>query len=238
MNSRFKSVLAACAFVALGAAATSAADLTIISAVKMGDNTSTSTQYLTAERARTVSGDFDTIVDYATGRIVTIDHRKKEYTETTVAEMAAFMQQTMAQMENMPGFMRKAMGGSVGPITVNKGTATRSIAGYTCTQYTLSMGPDFVFDLWVTPALEMPPQLLESQKAQYAAMGPAGRRFVAMFDEMKKIKGVALAMGTHYKMLKKVDTLSEATEVRTTPIPATTFAMPAGYKKKDSPFKR
>jgi len=153
--------------------------------------------------------------------------------------MAAFVDKAFSKLEGLPAFARKAMGGEVGVIAVNKGAATRKIAGYDCTQYTLSMGPDMVFDLWVAPALEMPVQLVDAQKATFAAMGPAGRRFVAMFDEMKKIKGVALATGMNYKVVgRKVDSLTEATEVKRGPIPASTFAIPAGYKMRDSPFKR
>ena len=234
-----RNVLAIAACVALGAISASAEDLTIVYTVKLGDKAGTSTQYLAAERARMTSDDTDSIIEYATGRLIQINHKKKEYTETTLAEMAAFMEKTLAEVDKMPAFAQKMMGGAVGQITVNKGTATRKIAGYDCTQYTLAMGNDLVFDLWVTPALEMPAQLLESQKAQFAAMGPPGRRFVAMYNEMKKIKGVQLATGMNYKVMgKKVDTLSEATEVRRGPIPASAFAIPAGYKQKDSPFKR
>jgi hypothetical protein len=232
---RILSFVALATLVALPALAE---DLTIVSTVKLGDRQSTSTQYLTSERARTATDDTDTIVEYATGRIANVDHKKREYTETTLAEMAAFLDQTMAKLEGLPAFARKAMGGDVGAINVTKGTTTRKIAGYDCMQYTLSMGNDMVFDLWVTPALPYPPQLVDAQKAQFATMGPAGRRFVAMFDEMKKIKGVSLATGMNYKVMgKKIDNLTEATEVRRGPIPADAFAIPAGYKKKDSPFK-
>jgi hypothetical protein len=239
MISVTKNVLAVSAFVALTGLCASAEDLTIVSTMKFGDKVSTSTQYLSTDRARTATGETDSIVEYAAGRMIQINHKKREYTETTFAEMAAALDKVTADMDKMPAFARKAMGGTVGAITVSKGTATRKIAGYDCTQYTLTMGDDFSFDLWVTPALALPMQAIEAQKAQYAAMGPAGRRFVAMFDEMKKIKGLALATGMSYKMFgKKIDTLIEATEVRRGPIPPDTFAVPAGYKKIDSPFKR
>jgi hypothetical protein len=232
-------MLSLAALAGLAALPASAEDLTIVSAVKMGDRQSTSTQYITADRARMATGDTDTIVEYATGRIVQINNKNQEYSETSLAEMAAFVDKQVARLEGLPAFARKAMGGTVGEITVRKGTATKKIAGYDCTQYTLSMGEDMAFDLWVTPALEIPAHLVDAQKATFAAMGPAGQRFVAMFDEMKKIKGVALATGMNYKIVgKKVDSLTEATEVRRGPIPASTFAIPAGYKKKDSPFKR
>jgi hypothetical protein len=232
-------MLSLAALAGLAALPASAEDLTIVSAVKMGDRQSTSTQYITADRARMATGDTDTIIEYSTGRIVQINHKSQEYSETTLAEMSAFIDKTVAKLDALPAFARKAMGGTVGEISVRKGTATKKVAGYDCTQYTLSMGDDMVFDLWVTPALEMPAHLVDAQKAAFAAMGPTGGRFVAMFDEMKKIKGVALATGMNYKIVgKKVDSLTEATEVRRGAIAASTFTIPAGYTKKDSPFRR
>jgi len=232
-------MLSLAALASLAALPALAEDLTIVSTVKMGDRQSTSTQYITADRARTSAGDADTIIEYGTGRIVQINNKNQEYSETSLAEMAAFVDKMAAKLEGLPAFARKAMGDTVGEITVRKGTATKKIAGYDCTQYTLSMGEDMVFDLWVTPALELPAHLVDAQKAPFAAMGPTGRRFVAMFDEMKKIKGLALATDMNYKIIgKKVDSLTEVTQVRRGPIPASTFAIPAGYKKKDSPFKR
>ncbi len=56
-----------------------------------------------------------------------------------------------------------------------------------------------------------------------------------MFDEMKRIKGFPLSTGINAKvMMLKIDTLSEATEVKTGSIPASAFDIPAGYRKKDS----
>jgi hypothetical protein len=238
MISTARRMLSFAALATLAALPAFAEDLTIVSTVKLGDHQATSTQYLTADRARTATGDVDVIVEYATGRIVQINHKNKEYSETSLAELSAQAQQATAKLQAMPAFAQKLMGGAVGQITVTKGTTTRKIAGYDCTQYTLAMGDDMVFDLWVTPALELPMQLVEAQKAPFVAMGPAGRKLVAMFDEMKKIKGVSLATSMSYKIMgPKVNTLTEATEVRRGPIPASTFAIPADYKKKDSPFK-
>ena len=39
-------------------------------------------------------------------------------------------------------------------------------------------------------------------------------------------------------IMMKMRTSSEATEVKKGAIPASTFDLPAGYKKKSSPFKR
>jgi hypothetical protein len=239
MNPVAKHLVAISVFVAVATLNASAEDLTIVSTVKVGKNESTSTQYLTPTRARNNAGEADTITEFSSGRILNINHKKKEYYETSFEEMAATFQQAAAEFEKMPAFARKMLGADVRPVTVQKGAATRKIAGYDCTQYTLAMGEDMIFDLWVTPALEIPVRYVDSLSAPFAAMGPAGRRFEAMFAEMKKIKGVALAMGMNYKMAgKKLETLTEATEVRRGPIPESAFAIPAGYKKVKSPLAR
>jgi hypothetical protein len=101
------------------------------------------------------------------------------------------------------------------------------------------MGENFVFEVCAAPALQPPPQYYEGRKLSYAAMGPMGKRFAAMFDEMKKIKGFPLASDMDADLgMAKMQVTSEATEVRKGAIPGSTFEIPTGYKKKASPFKR
>jgi hypothetical protein len=55
---------------------------------------------------------------------------------------------------------------------------------------------------------------------------------------MRKVKGLPLSTAIHAKMMTvKIDTLQEATQVSKDPVPASAFEVPAGYNKKDSPFK-
>jgi len=223
----------------LAAGAVAAEDLTIVSTVTGGKTALTQTQYLTATKSRSQTGDQDNIVDYQTGAIVSINHKKKEYYETSFDEMAAAFRKLGDEAAQLPAFLQKKMGGAVEAVTVTPGTASRTIAGYDCREYKLAMGKDMEFEIWAAAALQPPARYVDALKAPYAAMGPVGRRFEAMFDEMKKIKGFPLAFATHYKILgKHVDTLSEATEVRKGPIEGSVFAVPAGYKKKDSPFRQ
>ena len=44
------------------------------------------------------------------------------------------------------------------------------------------------------PGLQTPPRYYEGKKLAYAAMGPMGRRFSMMFDEMRKVKGYPIAL--------------------------------------------
>jgi len=219
------------------AALAGAEDLTIVSKVTFGkDKISTSTQYISGDKIRTSDGSNDTIMEISSGRLTMIDHKKKEYSETSLAEMSAMFDNLNKQMQGNP-ILEKMMG-SVTDVKVQKGGSSKTVAGYTCDQYLLSMGDNFTFDLWAAPALQPPYQYYDASKLRYASMGPMGQRFAKMYDEMKKINGMPLSTAIHTKMMgMSMDTLSEATEVRKGPIPASAFDIPAGYKKKDSPFK-
>ena len=68
-------------------------------------------------------------------------------------------------------------------------------------------------------------------------MGPMARRYDRIFDELKKIKGFPLATVSDSRMrVGRRQVTIEATEVRRDPIPDSVFAVPAEYKKVDSPF--
>lgn len=233
---KLRSLVPAVGFVTL-AALPAYADLTITSTVQAAGRTSTATQYLAAERGRTSNGDTDAIVNYSTGTMTMIDNRKKEYYETTLAEMTAMFDQLDRQLAGSP--LGGLLGGKVGDVTLQKVEGAKKVAGYDCDHYVLTMGNDMKFDIWAAPDLQTPVQYYDASKAPYAAMGPMGRGFGKMFEEMKKVKGFPLSMGINAKvMMMKIDTLQEATQVSKDPIPASAFEPPAGYRKKDSPFKR
>jgi len=212
-------------------------DLTIVSKVNVGkDAPKTATQYVSRDRIRHSDGDNDTIIEYASGRIVMINHKKKEYFETSMAEMGRHLQEVEAQMQGNP--VVEKMMGKVSEVEVQKVSGVRSIAGYDTQQYVLSMGDSLKFDVWVAPALEAPTQYYDARKAAYAGMGPMGQRFEKMFDEMRKLKGMPLAMGVNAKtMMLKQETFTEAVEVRKGSVPPSAFEIPVGYKKKESPFR-
>jgi hypothetical protein len=73
----------------------------------------------------------------------------------------------------------------------------------------------------------------------YAAMGPLGKKFQKMGEEMRKIKGFPLATTTSVKMMMtKQESQAEVVEVKKGPIPASAFEVPADYKRVDAPFKK
>ncbi len=222
-----------------------AEDLTIVANYTTNKGVSgPSTTYLSTDKVRTSSPDQDTIVDLKAGRYVFVDNKKKEYWETTAAEMEATFKQLEAQMsqmaeqmKNMPAAFRDKLGGGpAAPVTVQKGVGSKVVAGHTCQPYTVSMGDAMKIEMWVAPDVEFPVQSLDARKALF--VGPTMQKFAKVFEEMKKIKGYPLLEVTTMKMLgQTVESTREVTEMRKGALPASTFETPAGYKKKDSPFK-
>jgi len=242
--------------VLLAALPAAAEDLTIVFKATSGKQNSTSTQYLTAARMRTSDAEQDSIVDFAAGRIIQIDHRKKQYSEITMDELEAAMKSAAAEMEkaqaqmaeamkDMPPAMREKMGGmmggAAGAVSVTKG-GTRKIAGYDCQQYTVVMGSAVNMEMWNTTALTLP-----MKPGEFARMGRYAQSFAGnpMFqgmsklgEEMKKIEGFTLADRTRTSIMgKTMESSREAVEIKAGAVPDSAFQIPAGYKKVDSPMK-
>ena len=212
-----------------------AEDLTVVSKTSIGDRVGTSTQYMTSTRSRSTDGQTDSIVEFSTGHFLFVDHRAKEYWESSIQEMATYFDRAEKANKGNPAF--DAMFGGANDVVVEKEKRSRKVAGYDCDEYTMRMGRALVFELCAAKGLEAPAKYFEGRKASFAAMGPLGKWYAKMFDEMKKIKGYPLSVAIDLDMgTMKQHTVSEATEVRKGPIPASTFEIPAGYKKKPSPF--
>jgi uncharacterized protein DUF4412 len=226
--------------VAAGASLPAAAadHLTIVSTVTTPRGTSkTQTQYLTPDRMRTWDADRDTIVDFATGKVIVLDDRRKEYSETSLVELRAFLDQMEAAMAGRDVFDRSV--GATASVTVEEGKDERTIAGHRTEDHVLTMGDAMRYEVWTAKDLEPPARYFEARKVLYATIGPMGRRFDRILDAMQKLKGLPIASSVDYRMrMTRRQVRVEATEVRKGPIPDSTFAAPADYKKVDSPFGR
>ena len=240
------SVALLCAGPALTALPAAAAeDLTIV--FKDGKG-ALQTQYFTSNKMRHNMGDRDSIMDFATGTITSIDNKKREYSQVTLEQMEAAMKQASAQMEQsmakvppeMREKMEQMMGGAMEAITVTKG-GTRKVAGYDTQQYTITMGETMKTDKWNTAALQLPFDPTQFRKMSGfsgpAMSGPMMKNAAKLAEKMKEIQGFTLAETTSFKVMGHgTDTSKEAVEVKKGPIPAEAFAIPAGYKKVDSPM--
>jgi len=253
-------MLAAVAVASVLAAPAFAEDLTIVFKTTGGGGGGTTTNYFSSDKVRTGDADNETIMDYAAGKIVSIDHKKKEYSEITFAEMeaglkaaAAKMDEASAQMQqqmaSMPPAMREKMeqmmGGAASAVTVTKG-GTRQVAGYTCQDYTLAMGQAMTMKMCATTALQYPMDYRKFQalagSAAAMANNPMFKGMGKMVEEMKKIEGLTIAESTSMKMMgRSSESSREAVEIKKGPIPAAAFdvaALTQGYKKVPHPVTK
>ena len=254
-------LLAAACAVGLAAAPARAEDLTLVFKTTSKSGASTSTSYYSSEKMRTGDAEHDTIVEYASGKITSIDHKKKEYSEITADEMEAAMKAASAKMEaaskqmeqqmaNLPPAVKEKMqgmmGGAVAAVTVTKG-GTREVAGYSCQDYTIAMGASMTNKVCATTALKFPaPNVDYSRFSLFASMGtmmannPMLKGMSKMADEMKKIEGFTIADTTSFAMMgQHMETSREATEIKKGPIPASAFdvaTIAKGYKKVPNPM--
>jgi hypothetical protein len=214
-----------------------AEDLTIASTVTTPRGTRREqTQYVSASRIRLSDGERDTIVDLGSGQVLLLDTRRKEYSESSLAEVRGFLDQMDAAMAGRTVFDRSV--GSTASVTVARNDdGGRTIAGHKTDKYTLTMGDTMRYEVWVAPDLAAPLQYFDARKAVYATMGPMARRYDRIFDELKKIKGFPLATASDSRMrVGRRQVTIEATEVRTGPIADAVFVIPPEYKKVESPF--
>ena len=123
---RCRALVASVAFA--GALSLAAQDLTIISKTTMGGRAGTSTQYLSSTQTRTTDGQNDAIIEFKTGRLVFVDHKKKEYSETSMEEMAAYFDSLQRDLKGNP--MYESMFGGPDDVKVEKLKTSRKVAGY------------------------------------------------------------------------------------------------------------
>ncbi|MBP1607970.1 MAG: hypothetical protein H6Q04_205 [Acidobacteria bacterium] len=198
-----------------------------------GGGNTTQTRYITSNAIKiTSSSGSDTIIQLAEGKIITIDNGKKTYSEVTVKQlndMLAKLTSTQENAENAEAMaaMRKMMGQVSDSITVTKAGPGENIAGYATEKYVISGMLNM--EIWAAPDLKMPALYYDAMKMQ-AVKNPMFD-MSKLYDEMKKIQGTAVKTVMTMKMMDmEMKTTSVVTSVEKTPIPASVFQVPAGYK--------
>lgn len=217
--------------------ALSAGDLTITFQSKTAKTEGIETHYYSATHHRTnnEASKVDSLVDYQSLTTYTIDHNKKLIQKLTFEDAIAAMESTQSEM---PEGMSAMMGGVFGDPSNCKVEELGSdvVAGRKCKKYKITVGK-IVFETSNDPSL-LPPvpaasfaKMMKAKGALSAAMGPMGKSMAKLYEELSKIKGLALKTNMSGFMGMKVAT--EATKVAEGPIPASVFALPAGYKTED-----
>jgi len=252
-----KTLAISVAFV-LVSAICAAQGLTITSKTTSSDGaTTTETGYISGDHVRWASPDGEIIIDGKTGSMTTINNKKKTYFVTTRQDIDAMaakikekmnspeMQRMREAMKSLPPEQQKRMGGMF-DVKVEKATGSRTIAGYKCENWTVSMGQMSRTEECVTTDLKFPPQAWQmyrdfaaSMKSLMAAMGPMGANMKTMQDEFAKMRGFPLASSTTVSVMGRTSvTSNEVTGIKSGPIPASAWEIPAGYTKVENPMRR
>jgi len=235
-------ILAAFASLAVSSPAR-ADDLTIVFRMTEKGAERVATHYFTAALSRFDQGDRATIVDFATGRVVNIHMKKKQYSETTFGEIEQAMSSMSSQMEKAlagipEGLRNQMMGDASREVTITSGE-TRTIAGVACQNYIVTLGETMRMETCATTAIKPPfdPANFRNLTLATSPIGPASSGINRMVEKMRAIEGISIASSNSLSMLgKTVENSMEATEIRRGPIDASTFDVPPGLKKVDSPW--
>jgi hypothetical protein len=156
-----------------------------------------------------------------------LDHHKKTYSEISFDQLEQSKAQMNREMssKDVEG-LTKTLGLNTKESKVTRVGPGDTILGYKTEKY-LMTGPLGPMEVHVAPSVEVPAAYYEALRLG-GGMGP----FSAFGDSYKEMKGAVLKQVTTSKMFGRVETTtSVAGKVDTSPIPASQFAPPSGYKK-------
>ena len=247
---RFATLTLSALLFAAGTAA-AADDLTIVSKHTLnGKPGGTSTSYLASDHVRMAQdGGHEIIIDLKTGVMTTLDGAKKTYYTTTKQDMeqfAAKMQEKMNDPEMKKGMemMGKMSEGMAGSIDVKKTGESRTVAGFHCDEWVITMNTFTTMKECVTSELQYPARAFEaykdyseSMKKMMSGFGPMAKSGAELAEKMKALKGYPVATSMKMDVMgRKTTSETEVTEVRKGPIPASAWEIPAGYTRIENPM--
>jgi len=138
----------------------------------------------------------------------------------------------------MPPAVREKMAGMMGggaafATTVTRGTGGRTIAGYACENWTVTIGESTRQEHCVTTQIPYPLPAYDGM-VRYMKSMPVLKGMDQMMEKFKQMKGVSIYHQSTMKIMgKSVTETSEVVEVKKGPIPASTWDVPAGFKKTE-----
>jgi hypothetical protein len=193
------------------------------------------TVYLSGDTVVTDSAQSRMIVDAAKKTITMADKRQRTYSVLTFDEVRDQMEQVKKSMESMPPEVRKmfedlTQGGARVSVTPTGKTAT--IAGYAAQEYAIAGGP-YGGTVWITDAIETPPQLAQWRDLVDRGTGVGGGPSRDLAEALAKLKGFPLR--TRIVTTAGGRTFTVATEVldvKEGPTPADVARVPDGYAKQ------
>ncbi|HEY0799420.1 MAG TPA: DUF4412 domain-containing protein [Steroidobacteraceae bacterium] len=234
-----------------GAGLGHAEDLTVISNVTTnGKPAGSETNYISSDHIRNSNaGGADVIINLKTSVMTNIDDKKKTYYDVTKQDIET-MRAKMAEKMNDPK-MKQAMAMMQGMSTsmassteVKKTGVSRRVAGFACEEWSISMGPMMTMTECVTNDLKYPVQswaaladFNESMRKSMSGFGPSAKSGAEFAEKLRSIHGFPVATSSTVDAgVMKMTNSSEVTEVRHTPIPDSTWEVPAGFAKVENPM--
>ena len=178
---------------------------------------------------RSSSGSTDIVTNTATGAVLMIDHLRQEFSETTAAEMAAFMEPA-ADPAAPP---------QAAAVEVARTGRHRTMAGHDAEEFEMAEG-ELKVSAWVAVDLSPKPALVEAVKVAYSALGRGGKRVAAMLEEANAAPGMVVGFSVRGRIpgVFAEDVSVELNEMHTELLPAAAFQAPAGYRRVPSPYRR
>lgn len=220
----------------LSTAAMLAGDLTITYKTS-GKGGGVETQFMSPNILRTNNDGTkqDTMLDFQKGMIYTIKHKEKTIESMKIGDMAGLMESMTSQMpEGMEAMMGK-MFGDPENFKVEE-TGKDMVLNRPCKKVTITVGK-MVQELSLDPTLKSPispanyGRFAKSMAAMMARVPMMAKMMGRMMEAKTKLSGVELK--SHMSGLMGMDVTKEATAISQDTIPASAFALPAGYAMKD-----
>lgn len=248
-------ILALAALLCAAGAASASDDLTVVSKnTHNGKPAEPTTYYIANDHVRLEMGDgHATIMDLKTLTMTSLDTKQKTYYTTTKADMdqyAAKMAEKMNDPKMKQGMavmsgMAKAM--SEQEVVVKKTGQTRDVAGFHCEEWSIKTNEFTTMKECVTTKLQYPVHAYDAfknygesmRKAMSPMIGSATKGMNDRAEKMKAIKGFPVASSMESNIMgNKTTTETEVTEIRHSSIPASTWEVPADYKKVENPMMK
>lgn len=229
------------------------ADLTITSkATHDGGEPQTTMSYMSNERVRIAEPDGNEVmVNFATGDMTMMDAKKKQYWVMTKADWDAVTEKMKSamnspEMKNLPPEVQQkmqAMMGGMMTVNVAKTGNSRTVAGFKCDEYTITIGEFSKTTECVTKDVKLPVEawarykdFADRIKTMMAALGPMAKNVDAMQQQLKQVQGFPVATATTVSVMGHTSTsTSEVTGIKEGAIPASAWQIPAGYTKVENP---
>jgi len=181
---------------------------------------------------RSDSGSTETVTDTATGAVIMIDHDRREFSETTAAEMAAFMNSVLAGPA-------KPSAAKASRARVVRTGRRRAIAGHAAEEVKATSG-QLTVSAWVDPDASPQPALVEALRIAYSALGRGGQQVADMLEAANADPGMLVGFEVKGRIpgVFGEDVTVELSDLGAEPLPADEFQVPSGYRRVPSPYRR